>query len=394
MQNIKNYLGGTQRTLNEINISVVLDRIRNRKNSSRSSLARELNLSSPSISRIVKKLIDSNYIYEDGFGNSSGGKKPVILKFKSDRSYVIGIGVDIDYIELMLSDLSGNEKEVTYEEFPKNKQPKEVIKVIVDYVKKIIRSSGVKDEKVKVISIGVPAMVESKTGLLNVCPTIPVWEGINLSKILANEMKKVVLVDNVANMAILGESWKGISGNCNNVILIAIGTGIGAGILLNGRLYHGSNGSAGEIGYMYIDRKLKKQESEPFGQFEYLASNTALRKKGVKVAFGGKVLQNFKNFFNENDGKKEVILELLDNLAFGISNLIAVLNPELIIIRGALFHESEFCFNYLQKKVKELSPFNAKLTLSSLKYKDVVYGAVHLALNYLDRTILSPFFYK
>lgn len=394
MQNIKNYLGGTQRTLNEINISVVLDRIRNRKNSSRSSLAKELNLSSPSISRIVKKLIDSNYIYEDGFGNSSGGKKPVILKFKSDRSYVIGIGVDIDYIELMLSDLSGNEKEVTYEEFPKNKQPKEVIKVIVDYVKKIIRSSGVKDEKVKVISIGVPAMVESKTGLLNVCPTIPVWEGINLSKILANEMKKVVLVDNVANMAILGESWKGISGNCNNVILIAIGTGIGAGILLNGRLYHGSNGSAGEIGYMYIDRKLKKQESEPFGQFEYLASNTALRKKDVKVAFGGKVLQNFKYLLNEKDGKKEVILELLDNLAFGISNLIAVLNPELIIIRGALFHESEFCFNYLQKKVKELSPFNTKLTLSSLKYKDVVYGAVHLALNYLDRTILSPFFYK
>jgi len=394
MQNIKNYLGGTQRTLNEINISVVLDRIRSRKNYSRSSLAKELNLSLPSISRIVKKLIDKNYIYENGFGNSSGGKKPVILKFNSERSYVIGIGVDIDYIELMLSDLSGNEKEVIYEEFPKNKKPGEMIKLIADYVKKIIRSSGVKNEKVKVISIGVPAMIESTTGLLNLCPTIPEWEGINLLKILANEMKKVVLVENVANMAILGESWKGISGNYNNVVLIAIGTGIGAGILLDGRLYHGSNGSAGEIGYMYIDRKLKKQEFKPFGQFEYLASNTTLKKNDVKIAFGGKVLKNIKYLLNEKDGKKEAILELLDNLAFGISNLITVLNPELVIIRGALFYESEFCFNYLQKKVKELSPFNTKLTLSSLKYKDVVYGAIHLALNYLDRSILSPFFYK
>ena len=392
MQNIKNYLGGSQHTLNEINISVVLDRIRNKDGVSRSSLARELNLSLPSISRIVNKLIESNYIYEDGYGDSSGGKKPIILKFNSERSYVIGIGVDIDYIELMLSDLSGNEKELIYKEFPKNEKPEDMNKVIIDYIKKIIKDSKVANEKIQVVSIGVPAMVETQTGLLNVCPTIPAWEGINLANILASEIKKVVLIDNVANMALLGESWKGASKDYNNVVLIAIGTGIGAGIMLEGRLYRGVDGSAGEIGYMFIDRKLPKEESEPFGQLEYLTSNTALRGKGIKVDFGGKILQDINYLINENVGQREIILELLNNLAFGISNLIAVLNPELIVIRGSLFYESDFCFNYLQKKVDELSPFKTKLTLSSLKYKDVIYGAVHLALNYLDKTILSPFF--
>lgn len=394
MQNISDYLGGNQRTLNEINMSIVLDRIRKSKNSSRSSLARELNLSLPSISRIVKKLIDCNYIYENGSGESSVGKKPINLKFNSDRSYIIGIGVDIDYIELMLSDLSGNEKNIIYKEFSKNLQPEKMLGIINYYISNIIKSSGVEDDKVKIISIGVPAMVESKTGLLKVCPTIPVWEGINLSEVLESMTGKKVLVENVANMAILGEFWKGVARDFQKVVLIAIGTGIGAGIILDGRLYRGQNGSAGEIGYMFIDKNLPKEQSEPFGQLEYLASNTALWRKCIKINFGGKHLNDISYLIDENVEQKEIILEILDNLAFGISNLISVLNPELIVIRGALFDEYGFCLNYLQKKVKELSPFETNLALSSLKYKDVIYGSVYLALNYLDRSILSPFFTK
>lgn len=394
MQDIKKYLGGSQHTLNEINMSVVLDRIRRETNASRSSLSKELNLSLPSISRIVNKLIEKNYILEFGYGKSSGGKKPIILRSNSEKSYVIGIGVDIDFIELMLSDLSGNIKGIIYKEFVEEKKPKEMINIIAKYINRIIKESKVEAEKVEVISLGVPAMQEIQTGLIRVCPTIPDWEGINLSDVLAKEIKKDVLVDNVANVALLGEAWKGIAQGYKDVILIAIGTGIGAGIMLNGRLYKGSNGSAGEIGYMFIDKNMRKDISGTFGQFEYLASNTALRRNNIKISFNGKSKQTIDYLIKTDNKKRNFILGIIKNLAFGISNLITTLSPELIIVRGALFYNSDFCFNYLKRMVRGLSPFEVKLVKSSLKQKDITFGAVRLALNYLDRKILSPFFYK
>jgi glucokinase len=144
---------------------------------------------------------------------------------------------------------------------------------------------------------------------------------------------------------------------------------------------------------MFIDKNMNKNKSTPFGQFEYLASNTALRKNNIQISFDGTSNQNITNLIKD-DGKKRVILEIINNLAYGISNLVAVLNPELVVIRGALFYESEYCFNYLKNKVKGLLPFQTKLVRSTLKKKDITFGAVNLALNHLDRKILSPFFYK
>jgi len=393
MLDIKNYLGGSPRTLNEINISVVLDRIRTGDNVSRSSLSKELNLSLPSISRIVNTLIKKKYVIEEGVGKSSGGKRPIILRFNGDRSYVIGIGIDIDFIEVMLSDLSGNEKKTIYETFPKEKKPKEMIDTIIKYINKIIKETEVDAGKIEAVALGLPAMQDTQTGLIKLCPTIPDWEGINLCEILSKKIKKDILIDNVANLSLLGEVWKGVAKGFKDVVLVAIGTGIGAGILLNGQLYRGFNGSAGEIGYMFIDKNVNKNTYVPFGQFEYLASNTALRRNNIKIEFNGKSDYNINDLI-ENKIKRARVLQILDNLAFGISNLIAVLNPELVIIRGALFFHSDYCFNYLRNKVETLVPLTTKLVRSTLKEKDVALGAVKLALNHLDGKILSPFFWK
>lgn len=393
MADIKKYLGGSPRTLNEINMSVVLDRIRRGDNVSRSSLAKELKLSLPSISRIVGTLINKKYVIEAGLGKSSGGKKPTIIRFNEERAYVIGIGVDVNFIDIMLSDISGNEKRNIYKKFLRDKSPKDMIKTIVKYIDEIIKDAEVEDDKVEVVSLGIPAMVESETGLVRMCPTIPSWEGINLGEVLSGEINKDVLVDNEANMSLLGERWRGEAQNINNAIFIGVGTGVGAGILINGKIFRGHNGSAGEIGNMFIDRNLNKRNSQPYGQFEYLASNKALREKVMGVDSNSEVKQTIKKLAKNDDIKKDSILEIVDNFAFGIANLITILNPELVVIRGDLFYESDYFFNYLKDKIYNLMSFKTRIVKSSLKERAVTIGAIRLAMKYLDRKILSPFFY-
>jgi len=397
MADIKKYRGGSPSTLNKINMSVVLERIRSGYNISRASLSRELNLSLPTISRIVNTLINKEYVIEVGQGKSSGGKRPIILKFNAKRSYVIGVGVDVNFIDVMLSDLSGNEEKVVYHIFPKEKTSTEMIKTIVTYINKIIEETNVENEKVEVVSLGIPAMVEEKTGLVRLCPTIPDWEGINLSEILSEEIDKDILVDNLSNLSLLGENWKGMAIDAENVVFVGIGTGIGAGILLNGRIYRGTDGSAGEIGYMYIDKNKNMNISYPFGQFEYFASNIALKRKideldlfSIKdYEIGEDSIQNIL----ANKDKKYNILEIIDNIAYGISNVVAILNPELVIVRGELFNKSDFCFKYLQDKVKSLIPFKTNIVRSSLNERAVTFGAVKLGIEHLDKKILSPFFH-
>jgi len=387
---IKKYSGGSQKTLNEINLSVVLDRIRNGDNVSRSSLSKELNITFPTVSRIITKLLEKKYVIEAGLGKSSGGKKPTILKFNKDRSYVIGIGVDINFIDLMLADLSGESKKNIFKRFEKEKNPNLMIDTIINYINKIIEISEIKKEKVEAVTIGIPAMVEINTGEVKICPTIPEWEGKNLSRILSRETGINVLVDNVTNISLQGERWKGEAQNINNAIFIGIGTGIGAGIMINGKIYRGFDGSAGEIGHMFIDKDLKLENSKRFGQFEFLASDTAIKDILTGKNGNGGSNPDIEEIIRDKKSK-EKILELVDNLAIGISNLITVLNPEVVIIKGEIFKADEL-FDHLKGRVKKLINFKSKIVKTSLDDRAIVIGAVRYAIKYLDKKILSPFF--
>lgn len=396
MADIKKYLGGSPSTLNQLNISVVLDRIRRQNSITKSDLAKNLNLSLPTISRIVNTLVEKDYVIEAGFGKSSGGKKPRILKFNSRKAFVVGIAIDINFIEIILADLSGNERKYIHKEFLSNKDPDTMIETIIEYINKSMEESNIDNKELEVISLGIPGMVEKDTNLVKLIPTIPIWEGINLKKILTNKIGKEVLIDNMNNMSLLGERWKGKANGYNNVVFVGVGTGIGCGILINGKIFRGFNGSAGEVGYMFIDRNMDKIISNPQGQFEYLASEIALKKEICKMCLRENIcMKNSDEHIIDLLGETKYfkyILGILDNFAYGIANLITILNPELVIVEGSIFKKSEKAFEYLVKKVKELSKFKTKITISSLGKKAISIGAVIHGLKYLDKKIISPLF--
>ncbi len=391
MPEIGSYRGGSQKTLNEINASVVLDRIRNGGLVTRASLGKELSLSAPTISRIVDALIQKDYVLEVGPGKSTGGKRPTILRFKAERDYVLGIGVDVDFIDMILSDMAGNVVKKVSQVFHAFKHPAEMVDLLQSYVEQIVHEAGLPIEKVKAVSIGVPATVDSRNGLVTLCPTIPVWQGVNLTRVIGERIQKDVLISNIATLSLLGELWKGAARGHKNVVLVSVGTGIGASILLDGKVLQGANGSIGEIGYMYIDRKMDRKSSYPFGQFEYLASNIAFRRSLTESESMDPVGEGLDRLMEDESTQKK-LFDIVDNFSYGVANLICTLNPELVVVRGALLCESQLCLSRLIQNVNELIPFKARIVKSALKDDAICFGAIRLALDYLDKKLLSPFF--
>ncbi|MCK5155158.1 MAG: ROK family transcriptional regulator [Spirochaetales bacterium] len=379
MANIKNHFGSTIKSLQEINLSVVLDRIKSQEATTKAELSRELQLSQPTVSRIVDLLSDRGYVVEIGPGESSGGKKPTLIRFNPDIAYVIGVGVNIDFIEIVLADFTGTTVKRRYEKFDIYKNPEHMIETIVTNVKSIISQARIRKSKIKVVSIGIPACIEPRTNIIRDCPSIPLWEGTNVKEILAEKLKMEVLTDNMMNMSLMGERWKGAAKGIDNAVYVGMTTGISAGLLLNGNIYRGYNGSAGEIGYMYTrGRELENQKHIKYGQFESLCSELAL-KRGLE----GK---------NGAADRGKIIEKILRNMSFGIANLISMFNPEVIILGGELFYHSNKYIDMINQYVGELIHFHVNIITSSLKEDAVAIGAVDYAIKHLENQIFSPFF--
>ncbi len=390
---ISEYGGGKPATIKEINTSVVLNRIRSVSECSKSSLARDLDLSLPSISRIVSRLIDAGYVLEGPLGASAGGKKPTLLRFNASVAYVAGISIDMNHVSVVLSDLSGEavgslRRYRDYSGYSADK----IISMLREYLERVVGDACVDPRRVEIATVSVPA-TEDNAGVVRFCPTIPAIEGVKLGDRLSSALSMTVLIENVANSAIVGEVWRGGAGGLKNAVFVDIGSGIGLGIMVNGRIYRGSTGYAGEIGYMFIDRNMTHGEFSPFGQLEYLSSNTAMERIGLLSANGRKSGEYFVDRI-DNEEKAQLARGVIDDLALGISNVITILDPEVVVINSELLSVDESLFEYLKSRLRSLAPFACNVVKSVLKERAPLVGAVRIALDIKDREIISPFFRK
>jgi glucokinase len=275
---------------------------------------------------------------------------------------------------------------------------KEIISDIAKVSKKIIDCSGLKESDITSIGIGIPGTVNKSEGIVTFACNI-FFENIPLVKELNKYFNIPIYIDNDANCAALGEALTGAAKDYENSVTIMLGTGVGGGIILNGKIYNGFNGSAGEIGHMVI-----KSEGYPCncgrrGCFETLASASALirmAKISLKDNLESKIneLTNF-NIGNLNgkiifDACKlgdKVSIEVVDNyinyLAEGITNIINIFAPEVIVIGGGISKEGEYLLKPLRKKVYKYVYFKGKpqtqIKCSQLGSDAGIIGAAQLA---------------
>jgi glucokinase len=242
-----------------------------------------------------------------------------------------------------------------------------MVKMIRDSIKDARREGDIPEDGFVGIGVGSPGPLDRETGTVLETPNLG-WRNFPLRDLIANRMGLDTVLDNDANAAALGESWMGAGRNVETMVQVTLGTGIGGGIVLDGKVYHGTSDVAGEIGHMTIDSTGRKCNCGNYGCLEAYASGPAIAARAVEGLTAGSA-----SLLPELvDGKldritaetvseaivagdlyaKEVMHETAKFLGTGLANLINVLNPEMIVISGGVTRAGDHLFEPLRAEVR------------------------------------------
>lgn len=340
-----------QQLVKESNLSLIFNFIKRYESISRAELANITKLSPTTVSSLVEELLRDGLIVETGFGNSTtSGRKPIMLQINSNGGYIVSIEMMPNLLNCFIYDL--NCRELGGSSFNISDYGR-VGKLIADAVQSVLEECKLKEDKLLGICIGVPGLIDTENNQVVASTIIPLDEENDFFNFVKNKFTDIyVMLGNESCFYAYAEKEFGIGKDVKNLIFIDINDGIGAGIILNGEIYTGSNGLAGEIGHMTIDMNGSKCKCGNRGCLEMFASIPAISQKiifGMMSGWNTKI-QGIIGFdygkINADiirlgiDDKDELVIQVIDEtaqkLAYGINNIINFFNPEVIVIGGEI----------------------------------------------------------
>jgi glucokinase-like ROK family protein len=267
----------------------VLDEIRLGRSRSRSELVERTGLGRAVVSQRVGELIDLGLVRDAGFRDSTGGRPPRQLTFHGDAGHVLVADLGASSIDVALTTLDG--RILAHRDEPADiADGPEVCLGRVDELFEELRASARQAPgQLWGVGIGVPGPVEFRTGRPISPPIMPGWDGYPVRDRFAARYNAPVWVDNDVNILCLGEWRSGVAQGQDNVVVVKVGTGIGAGIISDGRLHRGAQGSAGDVGHIQVvDDAAVVCRCGNIGCLEALAGGAALARQGTAAALEGR----------------------------------------------------------------------------------------------------------
>ncbi|ASN04363.1 ROK family transcriptional regulator [Virgibacillus necropolis] len=382
---------GNAAYIKKMNQKLILKYVMNEQSSSRATISKKLALSKPTVSTLVDQLLEEGWIFETGNGEAStnGGRKPVNLMFNPQKSYIIGIDIGGTNVALGITDLNG--KVYAYRDFPTQVNLEHHL---FDEIKQSVESMkwelGIDESKILGVGAGVPGITNVKEGTVKEAPALK-WKDFPIRARLKEIFNLPIYIDNDVNINALGEHWKGVGRDKKNLIYIAIGTGIGSGIMINGKLYRGSNYSAGEIGYLVTDR-VHAENYHPvyagYGFLESVASGSSIGNQlSERLGRTVSAKEAFDLYQIQDQAALEVVNFAIENLALGIANYVSLFDPELIILGGGVSGSYSIIHKQMVDIMKRYTPKECEIVPTMFGKEAGVIGAVALFLKEFDTLI-------
>lgn len=237
------------------------------------------------------------------------------------------------------------------------------------------------------LGVGVPGITNVEEGLVIEAPALE-WEHFPVREKLQETFDFPIYVDNDVNSVVLGEHWKGAANDKTNLIYIAIGTGIGSGIIINGELYRGSNYSAGEMGYIVTDREnveKYKPVYEGYGYLEGVASGSSISHRLSSRLGRAVTAKEAFELYAENDADAVSVIDFaIDNLGIGIANYVSLFDPEVVILGGGVSKSFQLVSEQLIDIIRQHTPQRCEVVQTTLGEEAGIIGAVALFLEEHD----------
>jgi len=384
-----NKLRNRREYFDEPNEYRILRLARDARQISRVEIANRIQLSKTTVSEITNRFVESGFLKPAGQGSSSarGGRKRELLDFNPDAAYVIGIDIERTRCDVAVTNLDATLIHRASVSYPAGTPPVEVLKQVVDLVHGFGKGHGDALKKTVGLGIGLPGVIDPVQGTIKVADTLKGWEGFDVSAFMTERFDLPVFVENDVKARTLGEMIFGHGRNISDAVYFWMGDGIGAGIVIGGRLHHGFTNSAGEIGYNELGQAAMLQAHFPLLFKEQSDIGDLLSKanilRAIEQLFPGNhaTLDQFiAAVEQENPSAQKLLREISEMIGSLCINMINMLNPEVVLLGGELFWKCHQLVHLIQAKVSSdilPVPANAvKILPSSLKDDGVLFGSV------------------
>jgi predicted NBD/HSP70 family sugar kinase/biotin operon repressor len=358
---------------------------------SRSELARRTGLSRTTVASLVDELQGGGVLVErvDGAGASArGGRPPRLFSFSRSAGVAIGIDFGKRHLRVAAADLS-HAILAEAERPARAEDPAEAgIEAAVGLVADVMADAGVARDEVIGVGMGLPGPIDRRSGRVGSSSILPGWVGVRAAEELGARLGLPVSVDNDANLGALAELHWGAAAGRRNVAYLKVSTGIGAGLIVEGRLFHGAGGMAGEIGHAIVDEQGAVCRCGKRGCLETLAGASALVEL-LEPRLGRTIsTTELLDLAGSGDsGARRVIADAGMHVGGALATLCDLLNPELIVVGGELSRAGDVLLDPIREQVhRNAIPATARdveIVAGVLGPRAELLGALALVVNYL-----------
>jgi predicted NBD/HSP70 family sugar kinase len=334
----------------------------------RAELTEATALSAPTVGTLTVHLIRNGLIRHLGTGPSRGGRRPSFMEFNARYGFVGGVAIDPGKTRVALADLRGERLAVKSWPTPVGLPPAPLIAKIASWVKQLLSEAGIGADKLLSVAAAAPGVVDHVRGrVLALAPNLKGWDQVPIAEMLTEALGGVpVTVENDVNLAILGERWRGAAIGHDTGAFIYVGTGIGAGVVINGNLHRGHHFLAGEIGLMLMGPQYLEQDFGSTGCLESLAGLKALTARMGAAA--GKDREKDKR-------SRKVVEEAAQLVGIATTNLALTIDPSLVILAGPVV-ELEGFMDEVKKIVRRIIPTPPDIVSAKLGEEAPLWGSL------------------
>ncbi|HYN06028.1 MAG TPA: ROK family transcriptional regulator [Vicinamibacterales bacterium] len=328
---------------------------------SRADLAKRTRLSPPTVSALVEELVgETGLLREIGIGASKGGRPPLLLEFNAEFGCLVGVDLGFTVVRFALADLQGRVV-ARHEARTRAHSCDETIHQLLEGIDTVVRGAGRDPRKLFAIGIGTPGAADMTAARVSDRPTLAGWNDVPLADRVQARFRAPVQIDNHANMAALGERWRGAAKDATDFVFVGLGAGVDAGVVLGGRLHRGQQSFAGGIGRLTLDYREWEVDHGPAG---YLGSR-------VKTVNGA------------------ITEELAVLVGAAVANIVAILDPGLVIFGGVSGPAAGDFLGRVREVVSRIVPPAPALELSALGDEAAVFGSVYAAMEVAEAHLLA-----
>ena len=373
---------GTPSLLRVINERTVLELIHRQGSLSRAQAARMSGLSKPTVSLALSGLLESGLVREVGRSRGERGPSAVLYELNPNAGWVVGIDVGRKWVRAAIADIAGTML-ARRDERAKVTSAKTLIGQIGGIARRLAGEAGVRWDQVTHAALGSPGVFDPARGYVAMAPNLPGWGRHGLVEAVREELGTNVAFENDVNLAALAERAHGHGRNVDNFVFMSVGTGIGMALVIDGQLYRGAHGAAGEVAYMPLGMgDPHDPANRRRGAFEEAAAAAGVVRMAKKL--GMRMPQTPETIFvaarRGNPVASRVVEMEATRLALAIAMVTPVLDPELVVLGGGIGRNGDLLMEPIEQELRQLLPFRPRVVVSALGEDAVLRGAVAIAL--------------